>query len=136
MSGWLSISLLKSQKRLLLFLIQKNSAFPEESKTQQCQKDPSSSTLMRQDGRLELRGLISCDSPSLDMGAESAFTANFDPRKRETGCSHLHPCLQWFTGLGHQLFAASTDRYIPPNHTQGLGRELAIRKLKLFPILT
>lgn len=136
MSGWPSISLLKSQKRLLLFLIQKNSAFPEESETEQCQKYPSLSTPMRQDRRLEFRSLISCNSPSLDMGAESAFTANFDPRKRETGCAHLHPCPQWFTGLGHQLFTASTDRYIPPNHTQGLGRELASRKLKLFPILT
>lgn len=90
----------------------------QKSLKQQHQKDPSLSTLVRQDRRLELRGLISCNSPSPDMGAESVFTANFDSRKRETGCVHLHPRPQWFTGLGHQLFAASTDRFSPPNHTQ------------------
>lgn len=52
LSAWLSIFFLKSQKRLMLALIQKNSAFPEDSgpKPEQCKENPSLSTLTSSGG--------------------------------------------------------------------------------------
>lgn len=131
LSGWQSIFLLKSQERLILVLIQKNSSFPEDSGPEQCKENPSLSILTSsgvwftaihvfQDVLVFAEAFILWpqkeetwvgSSPFTHSGSQALATSYLQPRLTDI----VHPTtpsgVPWWGSLGtEQIMAALASR--------------------------